>query len=127
MFSDLTALLETLGYEVYDTDVPVTPRFPYIVVWGGEANPHREQPLTSRADGVQDRLGVTCAAGTPEGARIVHRRTREVLQPGGRPREVGGYWVKIQDHQPVEVDRDETITGTNRHPAYCVDIYSVQR
>lgn len=127
MFSDLIDLISGLGMRVYDTDVPTTPEFPYVVVWGGHANPHPEQPLTSRADGVWDRIGVTCAAGTPEGARIVHARVRNVLQPGGFPLDVGGYWVKITDHQPVQVDRDETITGTNRHPAFCVDIYSIQK
>ena len=126
-FSDLLDLIRTLGYQVYDTDVPETPKLPYIVAWGGTANPHSEQPVSSRADGVSDRVGVTCAAGTPEGARIVHQRVRHLLQPGGFPTEVGGFLVKIRDHQAVQVDRDETITGTNRHPAYAVDIYSVQR
>lgn len=126
-FSSLLGLLGPLGYQVYDTDVPEAPTLPYIVVWGGVANPHGEQPLSSRADGVSDRLGVTIAAGTPEGVRIVHSRVRGVLQPDGFPTEVGGYWVKIQDHDPVQVDRGETIIGTDRHPAYCVDIYSVQR
>ena len=126
-FSDLLDLIRTLGYQVYDTDVPETPKFPYIVAWGGTANPHSEQPVSSRADGVSDRVGVTCAAGTPEGARIVHQRVRQLLQPGGFPTEIGGFLVKIRDHQAVQVDRGEMITGTNRHPAYAVDIYSVQR
>ena len=37
-FSDLLDLLRTLGYQVYDTDVPETPNLPYIVAWGGTAN-----------------------------------------------------------------------------------------
>lgn len=127
MFSELISLLGVLDYQVYDTDVPEQPEFPYIVVWGGDSRPHVESPLSSRILGVQDRLGVTCAAGTPEGARAVHRRVRGVLQPDGFPMLVGGFTVKLTDHQPAEVDRDERITGTNRHPAFTVDIYSVTR
>ena len=127
MFSELIALLAGLGYQVYDTDVPEQPVFPYVVVWGGDSRPHVEAPLSDKILGVQDRIGVTCAAGTPEGARIAHRRVREVMQPLGFPRVVGGFTLKLTDHQPVEVDRQETIIGTNRHPAYTVDIYSVRR
>lgn len=127
MFSELVSLLSGLGYRVYDSDVPEQPEFPYIVVWGGDARPHIEAPLASQIMGVQDRVGVTCAAGTPEGARIVHRLTRGLLQPGGFPKMVGGFMLKLTDHQPVEVDRQETITGTNRHPAFTVDIYSASR
>lgn len=123
MLSDLTGALEPLGYTVYDTDVPEQPTFPYIVVWGGESRPHVESPLSDRILGVDDRVGVTIAAGTPEGVRIAHERTRSVLQPGGFPIEVDGFILKLIDHMPVEVDRKEYITGTNRHPAFCVDIY----
>lgn len=127
MFSELVASLEPLGYQVYDSDVPEQPEFPYIVVWGGDARPHVESPLSDRILGVQDRVGVTCAAGTPEGARIVHRLVRGILQPNGFPMLVGGFTLKLTDHQPVEIDRQETITGTNRHPAYTVDLYSASR
>lgn len=127
MFSDLIALLKTLGYQVYDTDVHETPSYPYILVWGGVANPHPEQALSSQADGVSDRVGVTVAAGTPAGARTVHSLVRALLQPDGFPLTVGGFQLKIRDHQPVQVDRDEIITGTGRHPSFCVDIYSAQK
>lgn len=126
MFSELEDLLSPIC-RVYDTDVPETPRFPYIVLWGGNASPHPEQSVASRIDGVLDRVGVTVAAGTPEGARIVHQRARQVLQPGGFPLDIGGFTLKLVDHQPVQVDRQETIIGTNRHPAYCVDIYQVAK
>lgn len=126
MFSELEALLSPVC-RVYDTDVPESPKFPYIVAWGGNANPHPEQSVASRIDGVLDRVGVTVAAGTPAGARIVHSRVREVLQPGGFPLDIAGFTLKLVDHQPVQVDRQETITGTNRHPAYCVDIYQVAK
>lgn len=128
MFSELVSLLGSLGYKVYDTDVTdASPVFPYILVWGGDANPHREQNLGSQADGVSDRVGVTVAAGTAAGVRILHKQVRDLLQPSGFPIEVAGYMVKIRDHQPTQVDRDETITGTNRHPAFCVDIYDVTK
>lgn len=127
MFSDLIALLSTLGYKVYDTDVPDTPTLPYLLVWGGDANPNREQPLSSRADGVSDRVGVTVVAGTPAGVRTVHKQARALLQPDGYPITLGGYTLKIRDHQPTQVDRDVKLTNTDRHPAFCVDLYSVTK
>lgn len=127
MFSELLDLLRTLDYQVYDTDVQETPSFPYILVWGGASNPHREQNLGSQADGVDDWCGVTVAAGTPAGVRTVHNSVRALLQPDGFPINLGGYQLKIREHQRTQVDRDETITGTNRHPAFCVDIYDVTK
>lgn len=127
MFSELKSLIESLGYTVYDTDVPETPKYPYVVLWGDNSRPHVESPLANSILGVQDRLGVTCAAGTPAGVRIVQPKVRALLQPGGFPSAVGGFTLKLTDHQPPEVDRDEVITGTNRHPAYSVDIYTVTR
>lgn len=128
MFSELVSLLGSLGYKVYDTDVTdSSPAFPYILVWGGDARPHMEQNLGSQADGVSDRVGVTVAAGTAAGVRTVHRQVRDLLQPNGFPLTVGGFHMKIRDHQPTQVDRDETITGTNRHPAFCVDLYDVTK
>lgn len=127
MFSDLLSLLRTPGYTVYDTDVTDTPTFPYIVAWGGDSRPHQEQNLGSQADGVSDRVGVTVAAGTVAGVRTVHRQVRALLQPDGYPITLGGYMLKISDHQPAQVDRDVTLTGTGRHPAFCVDLYNVAK
>lgn len=127
LFRELVALLESTGYQVYDTDVPVTPTFPYIIVWGGVANPHVEESLDAFNDGVQDRVGVTVAAGTPAGVRLVHSEVSALLRPGGYPLTIAGYQLKHRDHNPVQVDRDEVLAGTNRHPAYCVDNYDVAR
>lgn len=127
MFSELTEALQATGYAVYDTDVPETPALPYVVVWGGAAAPHGERCLADRMIGVRDRLGITTAAGTPEGARIAHQRVRAIVQPDGFPASFGGFQVRLTDHQPVQVDRAEKITGTNRHPAYCVDIFVVEK
>lgn len=127
MFSELVVLLESLGWSVYDTDVPEQPRYPYIVVWGGDARPHVESPLASKVLGVQDRVGVTYAAGTPQGARMVCVAAREVLQPQGFPVTVAGYTLKLADHQPAQVDRDVKMTATDRHPAYAVDIFEATR
>ena len=128
MFSDLIALLETLGYDVYDTDVTESsPNFPYLLVWGGNSNPHPEQNLGSQSDGVSDWCGVTVAAGTAAGVRTVHEQVRDLIQPNGFPLELAGYTLKIREHQRTQVDRDEVITNTNRHPAFCVDIYDVTK
>lgn len=127
MFSELIALLAPLGWKVYDTDVPESPTYPYIVVWGGEARPHTESPLSDKILGVQDRVGVTYAAGTTQGARIVNTAAREILQPRGYPVSVAGFTLKLTDHQPVDVDRDVKMTSTDRHPAFSVDIFTVTR
>lgn len=128
MFSELKTALKTLGYKVYDTDVTESsPKFPYIVVWGDHNRPHVESPLSSKILGVQDRLGVTCAAATAEGARMLHGMVRAILQPNGYPATVAGFVLKLSDHQPPQVDRDETLATSGSHPVYTVDIYDVTR
>ena len=128
MFSELATLLRSLGHKVYDTDVTdSSPAYPYILVWGGNSNPHPEQNLGSQVDGVSDWCGVTIAAGTVAGVRILLNDVRNILQPNGFPIEVAGHVLKLREHQRPQVDRDETITNTNRHPAFCVDIYDVTK
>lgn len=128
MFSELERLLAPLTYKIYDTDVhESSPKLPYIVLWGGNARPHEERPLTGRMVGVHDRLGVTTAAGTVAGARILHQRVRHILQPNGFPIIVAGFTLTLDDHQPPQVDRDEVIASTGRHPAFAVDIFRVTR
>ena len=127
MFSELVTLLKTLGWQVYDTDVPEQPKYPYMVVWGDDSRPHVETPLSDRMLGVQDRVGVTYAAGTPEGVRLLVSAGREVLQPGGYPLSLAGFTLKLTDHQQVDVDRDVVIAGSNRHPAFSVDIFALTR
>lgn len=127
MFSDLINTLKPLGYTVYDTDVPEQPEYPYIVVWGGHARPHLEQAVSGQIVGVDDLIRVTYAAALPEAARLAMSRARQLLQPGGFPSMIGGYMFKLTDHQPVQVDRDESIIGTNRHPSFAVDVFRVTK
>mgnify|MGYP005982688843 CR=1 FL=1 len=127
LFEAIRNLLAPTGYTVYDTEVPTTPTYPYVVVWGGIAAPHPEQSIASDIGGVRDRLGVTVAAGTPTGARISHAAVRALLQPGGFPIRLAGFRLKLTDHQGVQVDRGESIIETNRHPAYAVDIFRVEK
>lgn len=116
------ALLAPLGYAVYYVDVPEAPTLPYVLLWGTGGTPGPERPLSGPTD-LTDRLGVTCVAGTPEGVLIVAARVRGVLD-GAEPTVTGRRaWLHLWDSRAVQVDRDVTFPGTNRHPAYGVDLY----
>ena len=127
MISDLIGQLSELGYPVYDTRSPDNAVPPFIVVAGGEAEPHHERSVGGQNLGVYDHIRVTCTAGTPSGARIVHRNMRAVMAPDGYPKVLGQYQLRLSDHQGAQIDTETVIYKTDRHPAYFVDIYRVER
>lgn len=100
---------------------------PYVLLWASAGVPVEERSECGPGGEFTDALGVTAVAGTPDGVWIVQEAVRGVLSPGGRTtrHDVDGdvMWLALFDSRAVQIDRDVTITGTNRHPAFGVDLY----
>lgn len=118
----VTALLAPTGYTVYYVDVPEVPTLPYVLLWSSSGRMVSEAICDARTV-LDEQLGVTTVAGTPEGvltASAVVRARLDDAQPAITGRRA---WLALVDSQPVQVDRQTTIPSTNRHPAYGVDLY----
>lgn len=116
------ALLASTGYEVYYVDVPEVPTLPYVLLWSSSGRMTAEA-LCGARDALDEQLGVTTVAGTPDGVLIAQQAVRARLdgsQPMVSSRRA---WLDLVDSQQVQVDRQTTIPDTNRHPAYGVDLY----
>lgn len=120
----IKALITPLGYAVHYVDVPTAPAFPYVLLWGSGGTRSGEEALCGSSD-LTDRLGVTCVATTPEAALTVLNRVRGALDDK-HPTVTGRFvTLRLWDSRAVQVDRDVVMPGTNRHPAYAVDIYAL--
>lgn len=112
----------------YFVTVPTGHPSAYFTVWGSGGAPD-ERVLSGDADGLSTTLGVTSVAATPEGVLTIQRQARAVLSPNGGSVQLVTpawlAWLRLSDSRPVDVDRDATIEGTDLHPAFGVDVYTV--
>lgn len=123
--------LEELTFEgraggdlVYAVDVPegVAPAFPYFLVWSSTGRLVAGSLRDDRY--LDDRVGVTVVALTPEGVWSAAAKARAALD-GWTPT-VDGQIVqplRLVDSQAVQPDRDVTLPNSNRHPYFGVDLY----
>lgn len=120
----IEAAFAAAGLVSHFVDAPgATP--PYHLLWTGSGTVPAEASVDPAGD-FTDTLGVTSVAGTPKGALIAQREAREALAPfAAGSTVVAGriVWLTLYDSRSVQVDRDVTVTSTNRHPAYAVDMY----
>lgn len=123
----IEALLSGL-MPVYIGDVPDAPAYPYVLLWSSAGNQVGASIDDVHRD-LEALVGVTVAATTPRNALMEADRVRGVLAAGGRrvALTVTGRRasLRLYDSRPVEVHRSVTLPGTNRHPAYVVDLYRV--
>ena len=120
--SAVEKILTGAGHTVYFVDVPEKPTYPYALLWSTSGTLVSES-LCGSDDDLDEPLGVTAAAGTPEGVLIFQGLVRELLD-GSSPVVAGRSTnLDLTLSQRVEVDRDVTIVDTNRHPAFGVDLY----
>lgn len=117
------------GYETFWVDVPGTPTYPYVLFWASSGNPGSEVPICGPMDDLEALVGVTVVAANPDAVLYMQGIVRDALSPGGRRTrlDVAGRSasLKLSDSRTVQVDRDVTLPGTNRHPAYGVDMYDL--
>lgn len=122
----IMAMLAPLGHAVYFVDVPDLPAMPYILVWSSAGTPGREVPLCDERTDLDTQIGVTSVAATPLGALTLSASVRALLD-GSEPVTPGrSARLDLADSRPVDVDRQVTIPGSDRHPAYGVDLYRLR-
>lgn len=122
----LAAVLEPLGYPVHlvwaDT---VTSQ--YVVLGGRGWDRPEEMPVCGLTDDLDTDVRVRAVTGTVAGVGTMLTRIRSLLSPnmGETVVPMGGRTVRVRYERSefLDVDRDTTIAGTERHPAYGVDTY----
>lgn len=121
----IRAALTAAGVTNYYVDVPSSRTYPYALVWSSAGRGDIEAAV-AESSAFSDDVGVTVVAASPEGVLSVAGRVRAALAPfeAGSVAVAGRVtWLNHYDSRPVQVDRDVTITATNRHPAFGVDMY----
>jgi len=123
----IKTLLETTGRDAYIGDVDEDPSYPYFLIWAPAGSPGYEFSVDSARTDLEAMVGVTCVGATPDAAFVAVALARGVLAPGGQKvtLDVDGRaaWLRLMDSRTLEVDRDVTLTVTNSHPSYLVDMY----
>lgn len=119
------ARLEASGRQVYLVDVPegVTPTYPYYLIWSTTGIDVSES-LADCDEFLNDQIGVTNVGLTPEAVWSAANKSRALLKRHALA--VEGHKVeplKLTDARAVQPDRDVTLTNTNRHPYFGVDLY----
>jgi hypothetical protein len=112
-------------FTVYLFDVPSTPAFPYVVLWG-DAGAHGSVSLDPTPREISMQVRATCVGTTYESCLVVLEGVRSALNRA-RP-VVAGRKVHELVQEPllmVQPDRDVTVPGTSAHPIYAVDGYSL--
>lgn len=133
----VAAKLAELGYPVHigwaygSTDTTV-PAVPYIVLAGpGWGIDPAEMPVAGADDALDAPMRLTAVGGNPEAAGIVLGRARALLSPrmAATPLTVDGRSsasIQYTRSEFIGVDRDVTITNTNRHPGVGVESYRIR-
>ena len=122
----IKALLVSTGYGVYFADVPETPGYPYVLLWCSPGLMVADS-LCGVQDVLDEPLGVTTAGANTDATLIAAGVVRAALL-GAHPTVAGRFVheLRLIDSQRVQVDRDVTLPGTNRHPSYGVDVYALK-
>jgi len=128
------ALLAPWGKQVFyieakettDASGVVTPiSYPYVLLWGSPGL-LRADEMDGAQDDLNDMLGVTVAALTPDACLKAVDKVRSYLlgkQPLANGRHVQP--LRLVDSQRVTADQSVTIPATNSHPYFGVDIYRI--
>ena len=119
----LKAVLSGGGFVVYVGDVTGTVSYPSVMIQAATGLPVSVN-LASDQEEVSEGVNVTVVDDSPANCMVTIEAVRALLH--GLVIEVDGRScepLRLTGAQPVVVDRDVTITGTNRHPAYGVDTW----
>lgn len=121
------AVLAPLGYTVHRWAAPAVSA-QYVILSTPAHDDVLEAAVCDTGLDLATDLRIKAVAGTPDGVVIMLDRIRAVLSPGRSwtrvPLEDRLVEVRYErsEYEPT-VDRDVTITGTNRHPAHATDTY----
>lgn len=116
------ALLEAHEIDSYWVDVPGSPKYPYVLLWGPAWGNSVEGAASG--DKPMDRpLMATCVAENADVLLTFVELVKTILdraQPAVPGRHAALYYRRSE---VVDVDRKITIPITNRHPAFAVENY----
>lgn len=107
-------------------DVPDNRTFPYYLLWASGGVPGEDRPQSNDLDDIATTLGVTTVAASAEGVLTAQRDGRALVAPAGSGEfetSTWHVWLRLFDSRPVDVDRQDTVDGTDLHPAFGVDLY----
>lgn len=108
-------------YTVYAFDVPASPKFPYVLLWG-DLGRETGEAMCGTPDLLNLRPRITYAGTTGYSILSVADKVRAVLFD--RALSVTD-WSPTRMQQtslaPVQPDFQVTIPNTTQHPSYCVD------
>lgn len=115
------ARLAPLGYLTHHYAAPEISS-QYLILAGPAWDDSLEASLGGDGESLDTLLHVTAVAGTPRGVDIMLTRVRDTLSPGRdwTRLPMAGAQVDLRFLRPegdIGIDRDVTITGTNRNPA----------
>lgn len=125
LIADHYAAVEALipsDLTVYPGDVPDSPSYPYVVLWG-DGGREDSETLTDDATTLTLRINATVSGLTFASAAIILQRVRGALNRV-RPAVVGRVTSRmVQTPQmPIQADLGVSIPGVG-HPFYAVDEY----
>jgi hypothetical protein len=113
-------------FAVYLFDTPSRPAFPYVVLWG-DAGLEGSESLDSTPSDLTINLRATCVGANYESCLVVLAGVRRALNravpsvPGRKVHE-----MRQEPLLDIGPDRDITVPGTNTHPIFAVDGYTLQ-
>ena len=130
MNAELKAVKDALGslsYPVFVVWATAPVPAQYVVLGGRGWEAPDDLPVCGTSDTLDTDIRVKAVTGTPEGVLTMLARIRGLLSPQlaetRLPLTGRRVSVRFARSEFVDVDTDQTITGTNRHPAFGVDTY----
>jgi hypothetical protein len=110
-------------FKVYLFDVPNSPTYPYVVLWG-DAGLSGSESLDQTPRDLTLNVRATCVGANYESCLIVLDGVRSALNRAV-PTVAGRHCHELIQEPLLDVgpDRDVTITGTGTHPVFAVDGY----
>ena len=115
---------------VYMWNVPDSPSYPYVVLWGDLGDESSGGPDGDSLEDVPDVLSLRVRAtyaGLTGDSVLIHCRNVRAALNRKRPAVAGWHTSELRQTSlmDVQVDRDVTITGTGAHPLFAVDEFTL--
>lgn len=112
-------------WTVYEWNVPDSPTYPYVLLWGGIGNETGDN-LAGVPDTLELSIKATYAGTSGTSVLVVVAAIRAALNRAHPI--VAGWcpgWLKQSSLIDVQTDFSVTIPGTNRHPVFAVDEFTL--
>lgn len=126
----IKARLEALPWMVYDSDATGVTTYPYVLLLPPAGGLSDDFALSGPRGHIDDEVMVRAVSPNADAVRGVLNRCREALTNNGRPLHFNtASWrvtlVRQPGAVPILVDRDVTLTTSDRHPLFATDFYNL--